>query len=47
MYINICILREALRKMTDNDDLRISILKTIAGMWNDIGEWKERTTHKP
>ena len=47
MYINICILREALRKMTDNDDLRISILKTIGGMWNNIGNWKEKTEQAP
>ena len=47
MFINICILREALRKMTDNDDLRISILKTIGGMWNNIGNWKEKTEQPP
>ena len=40
LYINICILREAMRTMTDNDDLRISILKTIVQVWEDNGIWK-------
>ena len=40
LYINICILREAIRTMTDNDDLRISILKTIVQVWKDNGIWK-------
>ena len=40
LYINICILREAIRTMTANDDLRISILKTIVQVWKDNGIWK-------
>ena len=40
LYINISILREAIRTMTDNDDLRISILKTIVQVWKDNGIWK-------
>ena len=40
LYINICILREAIRTMTDNDALRISILKTIVNVWKDNGIWK-------
>ena len=41
LYINICILREAIKTMTDNDNLRISILTTIVNVWKDSGIWTE------
>ena len=39
LYVNICILREAVKTMTENLDLRKSIFKTILQVWKDIGIW--------
>ena len=39
LYVNICLLREAIKTMTDNVDLRKSIFKTILHIWKDSGLW--------
>ena len=37
LYVNICILREAIKTITDDIDLRKSIFKTILQVWKDNG----------
>ena len=39
LYVNICILREAIKTITDDIDLRKSIFKTIRHAWKDNGIW--------
>ena len=39
LYVNICILREASKTITDDIDLRKSIFKTILHVWRDNGIW--------
>ena len=39
LYVNICILREAIKTITDDRDLRKSIFKTILHVWKDSGIW--------
>ena len=44
LYVNICILREAIKTITHDTDFRKSIFKTILQVWKDNGIWinKER-----
>ena len=37
LYVNICILREAIKTITDDIDLRKSIFKTILHVWKNSG----------
>ena len=37
--MNICILGEAIKTITDDIDLRKSIFKTILQVWSDNGIW--------
>ena len=37
LYVNICILREAIKTMTNDKDLRKSIFKTILHVWKENG----------
>ena len=39
LYVNICLLREAIKTITDDIDLRKSIFKTILQVWKDNGIW--------
>ena len=39
LYVNICLLREAIKTVTDDIDLRKSIFKTILHVWQDNGIW--------
>ena len=39
LYVNICILREAIKTMTNDKDLRKSIFKTILHVWKENGIW--------
>ena len=45
LYVNICILREAIKTITNHKDLKkINIFKTILQVWKENGIWinKER-----
>ena len=39
LYVNICILREAIKTITDDIDLRKSIFKTILHVWKGNAIW--------
>ena len=39
LYVNICILREASKTITNDKDVRKSIFKTILQVWKENGIW--------
>ena len=42
MCVNICILREATKTITDDIDLKKSIFKTILQVWKDNAIWTKK-----